>query len=534
MSNYLHILKDSKKQLIFLGFILLIISILSLLDIHMRAVVIDTIVHSNNLNHVLYFVLIAIFVNLFSLTIETLYSQKKGKLEKKSIYNFKRFILDEIQKKDIEHFKKLNSSYLSKRIEDDVVEYLSFFFNNYSNFLIKLIELIIITIILFNIHFLIGLISLIFTPFFYIFNNFFKKPIRDRNSNFKEQKAIFFGDYTTKLENMESIIINSEIEKEKLFLKEKFIMFLYAFKKDLKIRLSFDFFKSQLNGILTFSVIAVGAHAFLNETVTIGLILASQFYIQRNQANFNYFMDLSKQYQLVKASVNRLDEISNIEKIIEGKDKILGVQNIKAKISYSFDDVSLLKEKELYASKGEVICITGKNGSGKSTLMKIIIGIIKPKETDNFKIIINNEKEIKYINTLNFRLNNLSYIPQNINSRNFKVKEIFKEFENSERLIKKLESLNIPIYDDIEKILVDKWEELILELSGGEKQILYIISGAIKNKDIFILDEPTSNLDISKIKWFRNFIEAIKKDKIIFIINHESQLNDIFDVVVKL
>ncbi|MCC9888938.1 ATP-binding cassette domain-containing protein, partial [Streptococcus agalactiae] len=84
--------------------------------------------------------------------------------------------------------------------------------------------------------------------------------------------------------------------------------------------------------------------------------------------------------------------------------------------------------------------------------------------------------------------------------------QFFTDNSTSELLFP-LENLGYRI-DDMEKILNKVVEALdiehllnrnVLELSGGEKQILSLASTMMMNSDVIVLDEPTSNLDLTNI-----------------------------------
>jgi len=58
------------------------------------------------------------------------------------------------------------------------------------------------------------------------------------------------------------------------------------------------------------------------------------------------------------------------------------------------------------------------------------------------------------------------------------------------------------------------------KLSGGEKQRLLLARSFIKNSDIILLDEPTSNLDNHNESLIMDFIHRMKKNKTILITAH--------------
>ena len=532
MKRYLYIFKNSKLILCFFALLNIVFSSVILLDYYMNAVVIDTVIYSDNFDDVLKVILLYFIIGITGAILKFFVKYLRFSLIEKFIYKFKISILEHLQSTNLIEYNRLIPANLSKQIDDDTRQYISFIINNYTEFFIVLIEIFVITIILFNINFNIGLVSIVLTPIFAVINYFFKRPIRDSSLAYREEEASFFSDFTDQLESMENILIEADLKKEEKIFYNKFNLFYSKFKDNLKILNLFDFTKKFANSFVYFLVIIVGAIAFLNQNITLGLLMISIYYIQRNQSNFIYFININKNYQITKASIVRLDKIMDMEKVMEGKNEISTVDSISAKISFKLENTEILKEKQIFIKKGEVMSISGKNGSGKSTLSKILIGAIKPKEEDDFEIIINNKKPLLDLNTFNFRFNHLSYIPQKIPSTNFKVKEIFHNCEAPQKFLELLKNKNIPVYDDIKSLIIDRWDTKIENLSGGQKQIVCILEKAIEEKSIFILDEPTSNLDRSKFEWFSNMIQNVKKDKIVIIINHEKQIEKIFDTLV--
>ncbi len=58
------------------------------------------------------------------------------------------------------------------------------------------------------------------------------------------------------------------------------------------------------------------------------------------------------------------------------------------------------------------------------------------------------------------------------------------------------------------------------KLSGGEKQRLLLARSFLKNSNILLLDEPTSNLDNYNERIILDYIHKIKKDKVVIITGH--------------
>ena len=170
--------------------------------------------------------------------------------------------------------------------------------------------------------------------------------------------------------------------------------------------------------------------------------------------------------------------------------KLFDVRNI----SFSYDDVEIFSDISFSIDRGDVLCILGPNGTGKTTLIKCLNGL---HNIDSGEILINGEN----INSLSFSQisKHIGYIPQShVPSFPFKVFDVV--------LMGRAPYLNLtdmPKEKDI-KIAEDALKTLGIEylkdkeytnLSGGERQMVFLARVLCQQPDILILDEPTSHLD---------------------------------------
>ena len=191
-----------------------------------------------------------------------------------------------------------------------------------------------------------------------------------------------------------------------------------------------------------------------------------------------------------------------------------------------------LKGINLNVKKGECILLCGRSGCGKSTLLKLMNGIIPEfyngdisgsvmvngmntftapiyKLSKNVGSVFQNPKTQFYTtNTTDeiaFGLENYGIEREVINER---IKEVEKEFH-------------------LEKLM----NKNIFNLSGGEKQKIAIASIYALNPEIFILDEPSSSLDVKSMKELSLTIKKLKSlGKTIVIAEHRLwYLKDIVD-----
>ncbi|MDO5815403.1 MAG: ABC transporter ATP-binding protein [Methanobrevibacter sp.] len=170
--------------------------------------------------------------------------------------------------------------------------------------------------------------------------------------------------------------------------------------------------------------------------------------------------------------------------------KLFEVKNI----SFDYDGEEIFSDISFSIGKGDVLCILGPNGTGKTTLIKCLNGLHDIKSGEIF---INGENMKK----LSFKQisKHIGYIPQShVPSFPFKVFDVV--------LMGRAPYLNLtdsPKNKDIE-IAMDALETLGIEdlkdkeytnLSGGERQLVFLARVLCQKPDILILDEPTSHLD---------------------------------------
>lgn len=72
------------------------------------------------------------------------------------------------------------------------------------------------------------------------------------------------------------------------------------------------------------------------------------------------------------------------------------------------------------------------------------------------------------------------------------------------------------------------------DLSGGQKQRLSLARTILSNSTVWLLDEPTSSLDIQTESMVLDVIKNISKEKLIIISAHRKSLIDIADEVINL
>ena len=193
---------------------------------------------------------------------------------------------------------------------------------------------------------------------------------------------------------------------------------------------------------------------------------------------------------------------------------IIKIENLK----FSFREKTIFKNLNLEIPDNKLSVILGPNGVGKSTLLKIITGEIKAcgNISNTFK--------------KTFYLPQNPYLPKGISAFDY-ISSVF--YKNNWKWF-----LNNDEKNEIEKTLEllelsDKKNVEIQNLSGGEIQKTNIALGLLSGADIFLLDEPSSNMDIINtikiLKLLKTLLDKkITSTIIMHDINLASQYGDFF------
>ena len=198
------------------------------------------------------------------------------------------------------------------------------------------------------------------------------------------------------------------------------------------------------------------------------------------------------------------------------------IQDIKFEnVNYKYDDSNeyVLKNINLDVKAGEIIAFVGRSGSGKTTLVNLLARFFN---TDEGKITVNGVN-IKNIHLDTYR-NKFAIVPQETFLFGGTIKEniSFGKNVSDEEIISAAKMANA--YNFIQEDLPNKFETEVGErgalLSGGQKQRIAIARALIKNPEIMILDEATSALDSESEKLVQEALDSLMEGRTTFVIAH--------------
>lgn len=358
----------------------------------------------------------------------------------------------------------------------------------------------------------------------------------------EKNKDNIYQHFQDLLNNLISVIICKHETYEKQYLHQKFIPFIEIFYKSLNLNFIYRVIFSCFN-VVSFMLLnyllykeykskAISKEQFLSSFIITYSVL-QLFY----DANYSVrsIVDMYSQVRDMEMYFNEKSKLDqNMDTHEETKSFTNGEITFK-NVSYQYEENTEFNGKYAYALKNvdftiqqnENVAIVGQIGSGKSTLVKILLKFFEPT---NGEVFINNVN-LKHISRDEL-YDHVFYIPQKPRLLNrtlyenimygFDIKEEEKE-SNIQKIKDIMKSMHIE--QNIVDIFMEKMEQPLgndgIKLSGGQRQMVWIIRALLRNPSIVIFDEPTSALDKQNKETIVQVIKEIGKNKTVIIISHD-------------
>jgi ABC-type bacteriocin/lantibiotic exporter with double-glycine peptidase domain len=489
---------------------------------------IDLLIEHINMSLIFKFTSVLIFLGFFEILFGYINSIKHAKLQANMVFDINFEVIKHVKKLPISFFKDKDSVYLNQRINEDSNEIVNFMLSFIINLVTYVTSFIVVFYILVKKNVFLSIFVLFSIPLYLLLYYLFEKKLYKSTMDYKEKQNRFISYLNRQLSNISYIKLNSLFKTLDNELVSEYPKFLNSLIKYYKCSYNFSSLGSMLNKLFNVFLFLYGGISIYNNKMTIGdFIVIKSYYVMLLESVYN-LTNILKTYPNAKVSYDRLNSILETKNEINGKFNLESIDSIEINnLNFKYDEKNIINNFNYKFDKGNVYLIKGSNGSGKSTLLKVILGL----HIDDFEgEIVYNGINIKDIDLYEIRKNIISIVDQeplllysdiyrNITQN---VKDIDVDFNLIKELIKEFNLKNIG----------SDFKNNNITFSGGEKQKISIIRSLIKDYNVIIMDEPTSALDTNSTEYFLKKINTIKNDKIIIIISHDREIEQISDKII--
>ena len=188
-------------------------------------------------------------------------------------------------------------------------------------------------------------------------------------------------------------------------------------------------------------------------------------------------------------------------------------------VTFSYDgERDVLKNVSMTFPEKGMTAIVGESGCGKSTVVNMLVGAFRPKSGS----ITVGDVPLERLSRESY-YSHLAAVSYNTYIFNQTVRENFmlaNKAATDEQIYAALESVNLAEFiresGGLDKVITEDANNI----SGGQKQRLALAVNLVADKDIYVFDEATSNIDVESEAIIMRNIKALSKNKSVIVISH--------------
>ncbi len=393
------------------------------------------------------------------------------------------------------------------------------------NTFLSIFDLIFAVIMMITLSYKLTIIVLIIVPIYFFTVKHSSNQLSESTKLMLETSAVLSGETYEVLNGIEEIkLLNGKKVQLKKFKNKLNEMVKSSIKQSKQIL----FFMENIllvNNLASVLILLFAGIFILKNQLTLGIYTAFIGYMSKVFVATSSFASLGMTIKPVCVSIERVKEFlemkdENTEKteIITESIHSISIQNLSFK--YDENSENIINKLNFKMDKGDKILIKGENGTGKSTLIKNLLGLYYPTEGEIFI----NDKSYSLIDKRSIR-NKIGVVSQNVFLFRGSVLDNIlygQPNKTKEDVISLIKDYNLEKYmEGFENGLETEISQNGIGISGGQTQIIAFLRATIVKKDVIILDEGTSNMDVETRKIIFEILNKRNICNILMIISHQ-------------
>ena len=193
-------------------------------------------------------------------------------------------------------------------------------------------------------------------------------------------------------------------------------------------------------------------------------------------------------------------------------------------LQFSYDDRPVLRDISVSLSPGEVVSLLGPNGTGKSTLLRVLLGHLRAGGGN----VLWDGREIRTWNRREFA-RRVAYLPQSpAADAEQRVLDVLRTGRAPYWGAFGLESeRDVGVVQDVARQLqlTDLLHRPMAELSGGQRQLVFLARCLVQEPAALLLDEPNTFLDLRHQVELGSLLRRISRENEIAVLMASHDLN---------
>ena len=394
---------------------------------------------------------------------------------------------------------------------------------------------IIFLLALFLIHYQIGLICVFFLLIPFLIDRFYSAKINKLSKQSELiQSSVFriFDNVITRNLSIKFYALTKPIAKSWNFLANR----TANNREDLEAEKNLvSSFSSSIGSLLTVSVIGWGATLAVDGQISVGALIGANILAARALMPLIRYVSIKNNLLLAENSIYEVNEYLKVPSDISEGASIKDFNgNIEARdlfFQYPNTKNPIFESLNLSFGPGNIVSIIGSNGSGKSTLINIFSSVL---DITRGSILID-EVELNQLSKTWYR-DQIAFSPQEPKFIDGSLKDNLigsNEVTESE-FVRILNEVDLANYinkreNGIDTLLEDRGETLPV----GIRKRMSLARAIVKQKQLFVLDEPTEGLDkIGREAVIKLIKNACLNNKSIIIATNDQEIINMSDILV--
>ena len=244
------------------------------------------------------------------------------------------------------------------------------------------------------------------------------------------------------------------------------------------------------------------------------------------QVSVEFFLPLCAFGSAFHVAMNGISAGKKILSLLNTPDPEWGSETLDGSRDIQLDDITfsydgkrdVLKHVSMTFPERGMTAIVGESGCGKSTVVNMLVGAFRPQSG---KVTVGG-KQLEKLSRENW-YSHLAAVSYNTYIFNESVRDNFKMAKESvtdAEIYAALEKVNLKGFIEenggLDKVITEDANNI----SGGQKQRLALAIALVSDKDIYVFDEATSNIDIDSESIIMKNIKALSENRSVIVISH--------------